>query len=294
MDSSAVKTHVMKKGSSRLTVLIWPSSNPYRLLLTVTIATWFRILVKQIGTGGGANQHAYEWYEMGFFTRWTSKGGHVLFCFDIPLILRDRLKTLFLPPSITPKLSDLYSPHMLVIDEIIKLFDASVWSLRDIVRATEMVKMPSYATGKSEAANNNLQNRLHTVQYGPNFPLLHDFARHTIHSSESLDVAIDTMSGIISQYEWFSDTGRSYINFDFAISRRTQQHLSFQIQAIRSLRARSKANEARLRNEIDLVSMSQATGQLILTCTRHLIPSHNMIARLWSGSVEPYNMIVLQ
>lgn len=208
----------------------------------------------------GANQNVYEWYEIGFFTKWTSKGGHVLFCFDNPLILRDRLKTLFLSPLITPKLSDIYSPHVLVIDEIIKLFDRSVWSLRDVVRATEMVKLPSHLTSERKAANNNLQNRLRTVQHEPNFPLLHDFARHTIHSSESLDVAIDTMAGILGQHEWFSDTGRSYIDIDPMISRRTKQHLSFQIQAIRSLRARSKANEARLRNEIDLVSRREATG----------------------------------
>ena len=67
-----------------------------------------------------------------------------MICFDIPLTLHDRLQTLFLSPSITPKLSDIYSPHVLVIDEIIKLFDKSVWSLRDIVRVTEMVKLPSY------------------------------------------------------------------------------------------------------------------------------------------------------
>ena len=231
---------------------------------------------------------------MGFFTRWTSKGGHVLFCFDIPLILRDHLKSLFLSPSTTPKLSDIYSLHMLVIDEIIKLFNRSVWSLRDIVRATEMVKLPSYAIGKRELANNNFQNRLRTVQHGPNFPLLHDFARHTIHSSESLDVAIDTISGILGQYEWFSDTRRSYIDVNSVVSRRTQQHLSFQIQAMRSLKARSKANEARLHNEIDLVSRMEATSQLILTCTRHSTRSHNMRARLWSGSVKPCNMIVSQ
>ena len=91
---------------------------------------------------------------MGFFTRWTSKGGNILLCFDIPLILRRCIQTLFLPPSIIPKLSDIYSPHVLVIDEIIKLFDRSVWSLRDIVRATEMVKLPSYATGKRKVINN--------------------------------------------------------------------------------------------------------------------------------------------
>ena len=245
-------------------------------------------------TSRGSNQHVYEWYEMGFFTRWTSKGGHVLFCFDIPTILRDRLETHFLAPSLAPNLSDIYSPHVLVIDEIIKLFDRSVWSLRDIVRATEMVKPPSYAAGKREAANIHFQNRLRTVQHEPNFPLLHDFARHTIHSSESLDVAIDTMSGILSQYEWFSDTGRSYIDVDPFTSRRAKQYLSFQIQAMRSLRARSKANEARLRNEIDLVSRGEATSQLILTCTRHSTRSHNMIARLWSESVDPYKTTVPQ
>ena len=202
---------------------------------------------------------------MGFFTRWTSKGGQVLFCFDIPLMLRDRLQTLFLSPTIMPKLSDIYSPHVLVIDEIIKLFDRSVWSLRDVIRATEMVKLPSYMTGKRKAVDNNYQNRPGTVQQEPNFPLLHDFARHTIHSSESLDVAIDTMAGILGQQEWFSNAGRSYIDVNPIVLRRTRQHLLFQIQMMRSLRARSKANEARLRNEIDSVSGRETIGRLILT-----------------------------
>ena len=202
---------------------------------------------------------------MGFFTRWTSKGGQILLCFDIPLMLRDRLQTLFLSPSIMPKLSDIYSPHVLVIDEIIKLFDRSVWSLRDVVRATEKVKLPSYITGKREAVDNYSQSRPGAVQQEPNFPLLHDLARHTIHSSESLDVAIDTMAGILSQHESFSDAGRSDIDVDPVVLRRTRQHLLFQIQMMRSLRARSKANEARLRNEIDLVSRRGTTGRLILT-----------------------------
>ena len=202
---------------------------------------------------------------MGFFTRWTSKGGQILFCFDIPLVLRDHLQTLFLSPSIMPKLSDVYSPHVLVIDEIIKLFDRSVWSLRDVVRATEKVKLPSYTISKREAVDNHSQNRPGTVQQEPNFPLLHDLARHTIHSSESLDVAIDTMTGILGQHELFLDAGRSYIDIDPVVSQRTKQHLRFQIQMMRSLKARSKANEARLRNEINLVSRRRPAGQLILT-----------------------------
>lgn len=188
-----------------------------------------------------------------------------MICFDIPLTLHDRLQTLFLSPSIIPQLSDMYSLHVLVIDEIIKLFDKSVWSLRDIVRVTEMVKQPSCLTGNRKAIDNHSQNRLGAVQQEPNFPLLHDFARHTIHSSESLDVAIDTIAGILGQHEWFSDAGRSYVDVDPIVSRRTRQHLRFQIQMMQSLRARSKANEARLRNEIDLVSGKRTLGRLILT-----------------------------
>ena len=44
------------------------------------------------------------------------------------------------------------------------------------------------------------------------------------------------------------------MNIDSIVSQCTRRHLRFQIQMMRSLRARSKANEARLRNEIDLVS----------------------------------------
>lgn len=78
-----------------------------------------------------------------------------MICFDIPLTLRDRLQTLFLSPSIIPQLSDMYSLHVLVIGEIIKLVDKSVWSLRDIVRGTEMVRLPSCLTGKRKATNNH-------------------------------------------------------------------------------------------------------------------------------------------
>lgn len=86
-----------------------------------------------------------------------------MICFDISLALHDRLQILFLSCSTMSKLSDIYSLHVLVIDEIIKLFDKSVWSLRDIVRVTDMVRLPSYLTGKRKAINNYYQNRLGAV-----------------------------------------------------------------------------------------------------------------------------------
>ena len=120
-----------------------------------------------------------------------------MFCFDVPPTLHDSLQVRFLSPSTTPKLFDVYSLYVVVIDEIIKLLDKSVWSLRDTVRGTELVMLPYYPAGKPKAVNNHFQNRLGAAQQGPNFPLLHDFARHTVHSPETLDVAIDTMVGIL-------------------------------------------------------------------------------------------------
>ena len=93
---------------------------------------------------------------MGFFTRWISPGGQIIFCFDVPQTLYDRLQTRFLSPSTTPKLLDVYLLHVVVIDEIIKLFDKSVWSLRDIVRVTELVMLSNCSTRKRKAINNRL------------------------------------------------------------------------------------------------------------------------------------------
>lgn len=42
------------------------------------------------------------------------------------------------------------------LSNIIKLFHKSVWSLRDIVRVTELVMLPNYPTGKRKAINNHV------------------------------------------------------------------------------------------------------------------------------------------
>lgn len=168
---------------------------------------------------------------MAFFTKWTSANVHVVLCFDVPQRLRDGLRNLLLSPSTTLDPSDPYSLHAIILGEIIHAFDASVWSIRDFVRMIEV-------------------NRHGVAQQAASFPLLHDFARHAVHSSETLDVATETTKSILCQHEWFckvlpSDTKSN-------VSRRTNQALSFRVQTLRNLSARSKANEARLRNEIDL------------------------------------------
>ena len=127
-------------------------------------ATWFRFLIKQVAACEDFNQYDHKWYEMGFFTRWISPGGQIIFCFDVPQALHDSLGTHFLSPSTTLKLFDVYSLHVVIVDEIIELFDKSVRSLWHIVRVTELVVLSNYSTGKIKAVNNHFQNRLDAAQ----------------------------------------------------------------------------------------------------------------------------------
>jgi hypothetical protein len=79
----------------------------------------------------------------------------------------------------------------------------------------------------------------------PNFPLLHDVARHVIHSTETLEVAISTvgqMAAIVKSVEPSSHYP-------------SQHRLVLHRQTLSNLRARSQALDARLRNEIALVGV---------------------------------------
>lgn len=120
--------------------------------------------MKQLGDSKGPDHHEYEWYEMGFFTTWMSTGSQVVLCFNVPQILQIRLQKIFLSLS-TPKLPDVYSVHAVIIDEIIMLFDKSVWSLRDIIRKIELVKPGSYLV-ENDTATNKPCSRTDLTSYG--------------------------------------------------------------------------------------------------------------------------------
>lgn len=114
--------------------------------------------MKQLRDNQSLDHHEYEWYEMGFFTTWIPTGSQLVLCFNIPRILHARLQTIFLSPS-SPKLPDIYSLHAVIIDEIIKLFDKSVWSLRDVIRKIEVVRLDSYSL-RTETATKRTHSRI--------------------------------------------------------------------------------------------------------------------------------------
>lgn len=82
---------------------------------------------------------------------------------------------------------------------------------------------------------------------------LHDFARHVIHSTETLGVALDTVNRIVEQQEILATKVEHKVNQGTKAPPQIQQYLHFQRQMIKNLGARSEANQLRLQNEINFV-----------------------------------------
>ncbi|ETS79875.1 hypothetical protein PFICI_07404 [Pestalotiopsis fici W106-1] len=112
--------------------------------------------------------------------------------------------------------------------ELVCLEDAAVWAVRDQIREIETDKRP---VGKPE----------------PNYRRLHDLARHAIHVTETLDVVTHTMERMLAQHREF----RSDVLNKHAWMA-VHQKLLFSKHMIESLQCRSKSNQKRLQNEIQL------------------------------------------
>lgn len=87
-----------------------------------------------VGKEGG-----YKWEEMAFHTKWTPRLATAL-CFDLPVSVQDQIQ-LTLSRQEQSTLVDIYSMQVIILDELIHLFDKSVWAIRDAVRNVEKVNL---------------------------------------------------------------------------------------------------------------------------------------------------------
>ncbi|KAI1499392.1 hypothetical protein F5X99DRAFT_419982 [Biscogniauxia marginata] len=185
--------------------------------------TWAYFEVKQLNS-----RLQYHWTKINVFVRWIPSTKHtVVLIFDSTLPLSERIKSSFMNVEVG-HLSDPFWPYMNLASEFVRLEDSAVWAIRDHVRMLETERRPA---GKPE----------------PDYRRLHDIARHAIHVVETLDVAILTMDGILSQHEMVGGEAPDRQAW-LAVHRR----LAFFKQMIGSLRCRSDSNAKRLENEIQL------------------------------------------
>lgn len=76
---------------------------------------------------------------MTFHTKWSPRLATAI-CFDLPVSVQDQIQ-LALSRQEQTTLLDIYSMQVIILDEIIQLFDESVWAIRDAVRNVEKVNL---------------------------------------------------------------------------------------------------------------------------------------------------------
>ena len=217
--------------------------------------SWFRFLVKQVLPVEKPTGREYEWYEMSFFSHSVGRAQKLMLCLDTPSFF----KTWLLRPisSAVPIESKLgiYSMHLLILEELVRLYDRALWSLRDVVRRIETT---NNVRDPVELHVLPAQNPTVSLAEVSEFPYLHDVARHAIHSTEVFDVAINNVKEAIDMVTQMSDLAAPQYARDGEelniIHQKALGSLRFNVITLQNLRARSAALEARLRNQINLVS----------------------------------------
>ena len=97
------------------------------------------------------------------------------------------------------------------------------------------------------------QNRSRPTR-GPNdFVLLHEAARHAIHSFETLSVSVETVSALQQQILNLSNKKAARSAGATEASQRIRGHVESQARMLQNLLLRSQSNKERLQNEIALV-----------------------------------------
>lgn len=82
----------------------------------------------------------WEWYEMSFFAHWTPPcATTTILCFNLPDIVRERLRKALYACADKIDYADPYSILVVLVHQVLHLYDDSVWSIRDHVCKWEAV-----------------------------------------------------------------------------------------------------------------------------------------------------------
>ncbi|KAK0748327.1 hypothetical protein B0T21DRAFT_356331 [Apiosordaria backusii] len=223
----------------------------------IGLSTWFRILTKMVRKVDDASkphdgnpeyvtkkEHSYRWFETTVLTRWDYPNKHQVLIIDTPSDFPDQLVRLLRNAS-PPKLifHDPLAMHTSLVDQIIVYSDISVWRIRDPVRQLERSRMRT----------------------GAIFSEVHEMSRHAIHSSETLEAAIDTLKELqrcrAMAHDSFpsrppsatvaADDTTATTSLTQTYKHQAHQHAQFQISLLKNLKLRADSNRERLKNEIN-------------------------------------------
>ncbi|KAK8101340.1 hypothetical protein PG999_011714 [Apiospora kogelbergensis] len=171
----------------------------------------------------------YEWMKVNIFTHWVASSNQLaVLLFDAPQTMVPSMAASFSTLDMKHR-QDPFWPYTSLMGEITRHEDAAVMGIRNHVRAVEKEHVPNKE--KPE----------------PSYRWLHDISRHAVHVTETLDVSIETMDGMLLQHEAIKERLEGDDSWQTV-----HRQLCFSRQLLKGLRWRSMANEKRLQNEIQL------------------------------------------
>ncbi|KAB5515651.1 hypothetical protein GE09DRAFT_576746 [Coniochaeta sp. 2T2.1] len=194
------------------------------------ISTWSCYLVKKLEE----QSDAYEWLKIDFVSRWIARTKQTaIIVFDAPPLLVERLPTLLVDGLGCWELGHPFWVHARLLREIAILQDQAVWTIRDKVRETERTR-----TSEHKPA--------------PNYRHLHDLARHAIHVSETLALAVMAAGSISQQHLEITGGTADTDEHSRRAAKRIGNRIVFYEHMLRALQCRAASNKERLMNEISL------------------------------------------
>jgi len=172
----------------------------------------------------------YYWERLSFFCRWRSSDQSEVLCF-LPAGSQSRFKQFAFEDNIDITPSSPFTPHTNALKHVVSGFHDAVWSWRDAVRDCERARLMPTKIDSDWVAN------------------MHEIARHVIHTSEMLEMAIHVTQSLIDEantlYRERRFPGPYYLN-ESCDMKYSKTMLQCQL-------LRSQALEKRIQNELQLV-----------------------------------------
>ncbi|KAK8041563.1 hypothetical protein PG994_014570 [Apiospora phragmitis] len=185
------------------------------------LATWAYFETKLLD-----ERTQYKWLKFNVFAYWKAASNQMpILVFDVQPPYAEQMAELFTSLQ-TDETADPFWVYVKLAGEIVRFQDTAVWAVGDHVRLIEKEGKPE---GKRE----------------PDYRRLHDLARHAIHVTETIDVALGTMHTILVHHE----AVKTRLHDD-RTWQKVHNRLLFFRQMLEGLRCRFNSNEKRLLNEI--------------------------------------------
>ncbi|KAF3909323.1 hypothetical protein ABW20_dc0109971 [Dactylellina cionopaga] len=239
--------------------------------------TWFRFLVKQLFKCSDGSKfpenYEYTWYKMAFFSTWSQSGHKSILCLDCPQDLVVSMRGSLNNSCRDQFIVDPYSFHQIIIKGVVDIYDNSIWTLRDVVRAVEKAGLEERSAAGISTSNtaSSSQNRVNLRRPNPDYDHLHEAARHVIHSTETLTVSTQVLEQIALRQKGRSDRLINAPEEEKRCMRQVHDNLIFYHGMIYAFKCRSESMQSRHQNEISLRFLRPST-QWLSTTVKSLSP----------------------